>query len=396
MRFGEQHGSGHALRLELMERIADHREPRVARRRRGRACASASARVNSGVCAGHSYHSPRRWMPSISRPLAHPGSLSNGRSMHASRASRRARMPAPKKSPAASCRKKGARLRTIMASATRALVCIVNIRLLHNAPSSAIISRSTCSERSLAPRRRRILARTSSPRSRRLRPLAKPDIRLRHDRRRSDYPACERDPRARDGRRAKRPSAAIPACRWAWPRSPSRCGTATCATTPRIRTGPNRDRFVLSNGHGSMLLYALLHLTGYDLPIEELQAASASCIRRRRAIRKSASRPASRRRPARSARASPTRSAWRSPNACSPPNSTGPATRSSTTAPTCFVGDGCLMEGISHEACSLAGTLRPRQADRVLRRQRHLDRRRDARAGSPTTRRSASRPTAGT
>src|SRR5258708_13069854 len=34
---------------------------------------------------------------------------------------------------------------------------------------------------------------------------------------------------------------------------------------------PDRDRFVLSNGHGSMLLYALLHLTGYDLPIEELR-----------------------------------------------------------------------------------------------------------------------------
>src|SRR3546814_14174877 len=33
----------------------------------------------------------------------------------------------------------------------------------------------------------------------------------------------------------------------------------------------NRDRFVLSNGHGSMLIYALLHLTGYDLPIEELK-----------------------------------------------------------------------------------------------------------------------------
>ncbi|MDD3676415.1 MAG: transketolase, partial [Thauera propionica] len=34
---------------------------------------------------------------------------------------------------------------------------------------------------------------------------------------------------------------------------------------------PDRDRFVLSNGHGSMLLYALLHLSGYDLPIEELK-----------------------------------------------------------------------------------------------------------------------------
>ena len=46
---------------------------------------------------------------------------------------------------------------------------------------------------------------------------------------------------------------------------------AASAAQPRaIRAGPNRDRFVLSNGHGSMLQYALLHLTGYDLPIEEL------------------------------------------------------------------------------------------------------------------------------
>ncbi|HBQ42100.1 MAG TPA: transketolase, partial [Halieaceae bacterium] len=34
---------------------------------------------------------------------------------------------------------------------------------------------------------------------------------------------------------------------------------------------PNRDRFVLSNGHGSMLIYSLLHLSGYELPLEELQ-----------------------------------------------------------------------------------------------------------------------------
>ena len=40
---------------------------------------------------------------------------------------------------------------------------------------------------------------------------------------------------------------------------------------PRNPRWPGRDRFVLSNGHGSMLLYSLLHLTGYDLPMEELK-----------------------------------------------------------------------------------------------------------------------------
>src|SRR5690606_13759635 len=40
---------------------------------------------------------------------------------------------------------------------------------------------------------------------------------------------------------------------------------------PADTAWPDRDRFVLSNGHGSMLIYSLLHLTGYDLPIEELK-----------------------------------------------------------------------------------------------------------------------------
>jgi transketolase len=50
----------------------------------------------------------------------------------------------------------------------------------------------------------------------------------------------------------------------------------------------NRDRFVLSNGHGSMLLYALLHLSGYDLPIEPSCSAFGSCIRRLRVTPSSA------------------------------------------------------------------------------------------------------------
>lgn len=119
---------------------------------------------------------------------------------------------------------------------------------------------------------------------------------------------------------------------------------------------PDRDRFVLSNGHGSMLLYSLLHLSGHDLPISELESFRQ----------------------------------WGSRTPGHPENeltegvetTTGPlgqgianavgmalaermlAARfnSDTYAPVnhytyVFCGDGCLMEGISHEACSLAGHL---------------------------------------
>ena len=96
---------------------------------------------------------------------------------------------------------------------------------------------------------------------------------------------------------------------------------------------PGRDRSVLSNGHGSMLLYSLLHLTGYDLALSELrnfrQLHSKTPGHPEFAIT-----PASRRRPGRSARAWRMPSAWRSPKSCSLPSSTATATASSTTAPT--------------------------------------------------------------
>ncbi len=136
----------------------------------------------------------------------------------------------------------------------------------------------------------------------------------------------------------------------------------------------DRDRFVLSNGHGSMLLYALLHLTGYDLPMEELK-------RFRQLHSKTPGHP--------EYGITPGVETTTGPLGQGIANAVGMAHRRALLAAEfnrpgyeivnhhtyVFVGDGCLMEGISHEACSLAGTLGSGQADRLLRRQRHLDRR---------------------
>jgi transketolase len=119
---------------------------------------------------------------------------------------------------------------------------------------------------------------------------------------------------------------------------------------------PNRDRFVLSNGHGSMLLYSLLHLTGYALPIEELKRF----------------------------RQLGSRTPGHPERGCAPgvETTTGPLGQGISNAvgmalaerllaaefnrpghdivdhfTYVFLGDGCMMEGVSHEACALAGTL---------------------------------------
>ncbi len=119
---------------------------------------------------------------------------------------------------------------------------------------------------------------------------------------------------------------------------------------------PDRDRFVLSNGHGSMLLYGLLHLTGYDLPMAELK-------RFRQLGSKTPGHPE---------------------RACAPgvETTTGPLAQGISNAvgmalaerllaaefnrpglaivdhhTYAFLGDGCMMEGLSHESCALAGTL---------------------------------------
>ena len=118
----------------------------------------------------------------------------------------------------------------------------------------------------------------------------------------------------------------------------------------------DRDRFVLSNGHGSMLLYALLHLTGYDLPIEELKNF-------RQLHSKTPGHP--------EYGYTPGVETTTGPLGQGITNAVGMAIAEKVLAAEfnrpghdvvdhrsfTFLGDGCLMEGISHEACSLAGTL---------------------------------------
>ena len=118
----------------------------------------------------------------------------------------------------------------------------------------------------------------------------------------------------------------------------------------------NRDRFVLSNGHGSMLQYALLHLSGYDLPMEELKQF-------RQLHSKTPGHP--------EFGYTPGVETTTGPLGAGIANAVGMAIAEKTLAAQfnkpeydlvshytyCFLGDGCLMEGISHEACSLAGTL---------------------------------------
>ncbi|HTP63012.1 MAG TPA: transketolase [Burkholderiales bacterium] len=119
---------------------------------------------------------------------------------------------------------------------------------------------------------------------------------------------------------------------------------------------PNRDRFVLSNGHGSMLLYSLLHLTGYDLPMAELK-------RFRQLGSKTPGHPEH--------GLAPGIETTTGPLGQGISNAVGMAIAERALAAEfnrpgfelvdhftyAFLGDGCMMEGVSHESCALAGTL---------------------------------------
>jgi transketolase len=118
----------------------------------------------------------------------------------------------------------------------------------------------------------------------------------------------------------------------------------------------DRDRFVLSNGHGSMLLYSVLHLSGYDLPIGELRNF-------RQLHSRTAGHP--------EASETPGVETTTGPLGQGIANAVGMALGEKVLANRfnrdghqiidhntwVFLGDGCLMEGVSHEACSLAGTM---------------------------------------
>jgi transketolase len=125
---------------------------------------------------------------------------------------------------------------------------------------------------------------------------------------------------------------------------------------PKNPNWANRDRFILSNGHGSMLLYSLLHLTGYELPLEELKNF-------RQLHSKTPGHP--------EYGYAPGVETTTGPLGQGISNAVGMALAEKVLAAQfnrdnfdivnhytyAFLGDGCLMEGISHETCSLAGTL---------------------------------------
>ena len=191
----------------------------------------------------------------------------------------------------------------------------------------------------------------------------------------------------------RRPTPATRAPRWRSPRSPTRSGPASCGTTRRRRDWPNRDRFVLSAGHASILLYSMLHLTGLRPHPRRPRGLPPVGLADPGPPRGPPHRRASRSPPVRSARASPTPSGMALAEHCLRARFGAAAVRPP------HLRD--LRRRRPRGGRQPRGRLarrppRPRQARRDLRRQPHHDRRPDRAGALRRRRRSASRPTAGT
>ena len=179
------------------------------------------------------------------------------------------------------------------------------------------------------------------------------------------YPVHRHHPHPGDGRGAEgefRPSRHADG---AWRRSPTRCGKTSCAIDPADPIWPNRDRFVLSVGHASMLLYSLLHLAGVEAVDEH---GKPTGDRRSPSTTSSSSASSTARRPGhpeyrlhhrRRDHHRPARpglrqlaSAWRSPSAGSPTRYNRPGFTLFDYAIYALCGDGDMMEGVASEAAS--------------------------------------------
>ena len=171
-------------------------------------------------------------------------------------------------------------------------------------------------------------------------------------------------------KRSRRPTPAIPARRSASRPSPTPSGSGTCASTRPSPSWPNHDRFVLSEGHASALLWSLLHLTrvrAVDPDYEVLgRAAIEVSMEDLQTFRRLGLTLPGHRGPAGTARSKTTtkphsakawrrRWAWPSPASGWSPGTTGKGFSLFDFDVYALAGDGCMMEGISREAASFAG-----------------------------------------
>ena len=223
----------------------------------------------------------------------------------------------------------------------------------------------------------------------------RPAIRC-HARRRAGLAQHQRDPRALDGRRRGGPVGPPGHADGARPGGVRALDAGSSGTTRGIPDWPDRDRFVLSCGHASMLLYALLHLSGYDLSLDDIKRVPPVGLED---AGPPGARPHARRRDHdRSAGPGRGQRGRHGHRRAVPGRALQPAraTRIIDHRIWAFASDGDLMEGVAERGLLAGRPPAARQAHADLRRQPHHDRRRHRALLLARTCRGGSRPTAGT